>query len=196
MHEWELIERVSAGFWFIATAWCALVSFRTRTYTKEWITGTIFFFLLGFRELDGHNWMTGWSIDGLNRYWNPSIPFHERILLLSFFFMLLSWVLFVFPPRRWKNFLHAHRSGAKWTRDAFIWILLLGIAMIIDKALYIPMVDQISYPYLNVVRLILEESFELALAFYTLLLFFPLWIQAILFANESAERQGQHAPKS
>lgn len=97
IQEGELIERVSAGFWFIATAWCTVVSFRTRTYTKEWVTGTIFFFLLGFRELDGQKWMLGWSIDGINRYWDPSKPIHERALLLLFFFMLLSWVLFVFP---------------------------------------------------------------------------------------------------
>jgi hypothetical protein len=190
IQEGELIERVSAGFWFIATAWCTVVSFRTRTYTKEWVTGTIFFFLLGFRELDGQKWMLGWSIDGINRYWDPSKPIHERALLLLFFFMLLSWVLFVFPPRQWKNFWHAHQSGVKWTRDVFIWILLFGIAMFFDKALYLPMIDQISYPFLNVVRGILEETFELALAFYTLLLLFPLWIRALLSPNESAEQQG------
>ena len=77
INEEGLIQQVSAGFWFIATAWCAVVSFRTRTYTKEWITGTLFFFLLGFRELDGQKWLTGWNIDTLEKYWNPSIPFSQ-----------------------------------------------------------------------------------------------------------------------
>lgn len=191
INEGGLIQQVSAGFWFIATAWCAVVSFRTRTYTKEWITGTLFFFLLGFRELDGQKWLTGWNIDKLDRYWNPSIPFHERLILLCLILMLLSWVLFVFPPRRWKIFWLAHQSGSHWTRAILIWILLLGIGMFFDKALHLPMIDQISYPFFNVLRGILEESFEVALAFYTLLLLFPLWIQALLFSNESAEQQGQ-----
>lgn len=185
--EWDLIERISAGIWFMASVWCAVSTVQAPNHKREWISGSIFFFLLGFRELDGHIWLLGWNLDKLALYWNPSIPFHERLLVLCLGVTLLSWTIFVFPPRSWKTLWAAYQSGAQWTYDVFLWLLLLVTTILIDKAVYLPMFRQSSNPYLDVLRGIVEESLELTLGLYTLFLFFPLWSRALLFPTSTIE---------
>ena len=186
--EWDVIERMSAGVWFMATVWCAASAMQAKDNAREWVSGSILFFLLGFRELDGHIWMFGWNLDKLVLYWKPAIPFHERLLVLCIGFLILSWLISVFPPRRWKHAWMAYQAGAQWTRDVLLWLILIVSAMLIDKSVYLPMYRQSSNPSLDVVRGIVEESLELTLAFYTLLLLFPLWSQALLITPLSMNK--------
>jgi len=183
--EWDLIERISAGIWFMASVWCVASTVQDPNHKREWISGSIFFFLLGFRELDGHIWLLGWNLDKLALYWNPSIPFHERLLVLCLGVTLISWTVFVFPPQSWKIFWAAYQSGAQWTHDVSLWLLLLVTTMLIDKAVYLPMFRQSSDPYRDVLRGIVEESLELTLGLYTLFLLFPLWTQTLLCSHSS-----------
>ncbi len=183
VQEWELIERMSAGVWFIVTSWCLVAAFLAQTHKGEWAIGSIFFFLLGFRELDGHIWMTGWNLDKLALYWNPSIPFHERFLILDFGLVLLCWTIFVFPPKRWKALWQAYQSNVQWTKAVLLWVMILVLAMLLDKSVYLPMYHETPFSHLDVIRGIFEESLELTLGLYTLFLLFPLWVQVLLFPN-------------
>ena len=185
VQEWDIIERMSAGIWFLASVWCAVSAIQAKLYTREWISGTMFFFLLGFRELDGHIWLLGWNLDKLALYWNASIPFHERFFIVCLGCALLSWMFFVFPTRRWKALWAAYQAGAQWTRDVLLWLLVIITAMLIDKSVYLPMYRQASDPSIDVLRGIVEESLELTLGLYTLFLLFPLWTQVILFSYSS-----------
>ncbi len=183
--EWDLIERMSAGVWFIATAWCLVAAFLGPTHKREWMTGSMFFFLLGFRELDGHIWLTGWNLDKLALYWNPSIPFHQRFLILCLGLTLLWWVLSVFPFPKWKTLWMNYRSKVPWTKAVLLWMFILVTTMLLDKSVYLPMYHETPFQHLDIVRGVFEESLELTLGVYTLFLLFPLWVQVVLFPHQS-----------
>ncbi|GJL56468.1 MAG: hypothetical protein NPIRA02_36000 [Nitrospirales bacterium] len=181
--EWDLIERLSAGMWFMASVWCAASAIHGCSHTKEWLSGSIFFFLLGFRELDGHIWLFGWNLDKLALYWNPSIPILERLLIVCLSGVLISWLYTIFPPRRWKTLWAAYQAGEQWTRDVLLWLLVIVTTMLIDKSVYLPFYRHTPYPFIDVLRGILEESLELTLGIYTLILLFPLWTHALLLSH-------------
>src|SRR3990172_12904356 len=87
-------------------------------------------------------------------------------------------VLLIFTRRMWKIFWPAFRSAAGWTRDALIWLVAAGLTVVLDKA-------RQAWPLLGLgprptALKAAEESLELALGGYTILLLWPLWRQVLV----------------
>jgi hypothetical protein len=187
-HEEGIVERVSAGMWFIAAAWSAVVAVRDSEWRLEWSLGAVLLALLGSRELDMHVWLTGWSLDDLTKYWDPRISLHERLMVVGLFLVPAASVLLVFALRMGKIFWPAFWAGAVWTRDVVIWLFVAGSTLMLDKARHVwPLLGLGTRP---IVVKVVEESLELGLGVYTILLLWPLWRQALVpEAGESIPRR-------
>jgi len=177
-HEEGLVERISAATWFMAAAWSAVVAIRATERRLEWFLGALLLALLGSRELDIHAWLTGWSLDDFTKYWDPRIPLRQRLMVVGLFLVPAMAALVVFGLRMGKIFWPAFRSGAGWTRDALLWLVAAGLTVVLDKA-------RQAWPLLGLgprptAIKVLEESLELALGVYTILLLWPLWRQVLV----------------
>ena len=177
-HEEGLVERISAALWFMAAAWSAVVAIRDTERRLEWFLGALLLALLGSRELDIHAWLTGWSLDDFTKYWDPRIPLRQRLMVVGLFLVPAASVLLIFTRRMWKIFWPAFRSGAGWTRDPLIWLVAAGLTVVLDKA-------RQAWPLLGLgprptALKAVEESLELALGVYTILLLWPLWRQVLV----------------
>ena len=177
-HEEGLVERISAALWFMAAAWSAVVAIRATERRLEWFLGALLLALLGSRELDMHAWLTGWSLDDFTNYWDPRISLRQRLMVVGLFLVPAMAALVVFGLRMGKIFWPAFRSAASWTRDALLWLVAAGLTVVLDKARHAWLLLGLG-PRPTAIK-VLEESLELALGVYTILLLWPLWRQVLV----------------
>jgi hypothetical protein len=173
LEETSVIEMASPLFWFLAAAAAVVGAIRQRRYRLDLLLLAVVTAALGLRELDLHR-AFGWSITRMINYTKEFIPLGER--LTAFFLILLPVAvsLVILTIRGLRRFRGDWQRGASWPILLVQWCLILVAAMVLDKlsgaAENAGLLGTITWLAL----VSAEESLELALSVFTLLVFLPL----------------------
>jgi len=166
------VEQLSAAAWWIAALGCLITAIRVRSVpgisSIDWLLGAAILVLFGARELDFQAWLLGWRLDKLSNYWNARIPLMERLMVLGLLIVPSLSIIIIFAYRMWDRFRKAWVNGEIWTRDVVLWSLMLVGSILLDK------LSGMYRSYQTPLEA-LEETLELSLALFTILVLFPLW---------------------
>jgi len=178
IREGGIVESLSAALWLIAAAACLLAAIYDKGARIDLLLGAFILTLFGARELDLQVRLFDWNLERIDNYWNPSRPMHERLLVLGFFVLPSILVIAVFITRQWNRFWTRWREGVGWPREVVTWLVMLVVAIGFDKSPIF--MSAIGVPASShYIAGVMEECFELAFAFYTLLVLWPLWRRAL-----------------
>lgn len=170
------IQQLSAAGWWIAALGCIITAFRVRSVpgssSIDWLLGAAILLLFGARELDVQAWLLSWNLEQLHNYWNNRIPLMERVMVLGLLVLPSLSIIIIFAYRMWGRYRQAWRNGEIWTRDFLIWFLMLGGSILLDK------LSGLDPSYQASIEAV-EETLELSLALFTVLILFPLWQLAL-----------------
>ena len=172
------VEAMSAGVWFMATVWCLATGWRASHHRIEWLGLTALCLLLGLRELDAHVWATGWNLDKLANYWNPSFPLWERLLVVGFMIIPTMAVLVMLCFRIWTRLGEAWNTRAPWFGQIAVGGILLGFCVLLDKvdAYYLPI---LGLEDAQLFFMGMEEFAEYVLGVYVVSALWPYWQETI-----------------
>ena len=180
IREGGVVESLSAAFWLVAAAACLLAAIYDRGARIDWLLGAFILTLFGARELDVHLRLTGWNAMRFDNYWKPLRPMHERLLALGLLLLPSILMIGVFVTRQWNRFWTRWREGVGWPREVVTWLVMLAVAIGFDKfdtsESFMSAIGVSASSYY--IAEVMEECLELAFAFYTLLVLWPLWRRA------------------
>ena len=173
------MERVSAAIWFMGFVWCLAAACTQPVRAVEWLGIAMFLLLFGLRELDAHRWSTGWNLDKLANYWNPHIPFFERMLVLGLMVLPCLTVGLMLCRRWWKSIGLAWNAGESWLRHLVFVVVLLVLCLTLDK------VGPYVLPFFGIgetgqnLAMGIEEILEVWLAVFTMASLWPFLQEAL-----------------
>ncbi len=172
-----LVERMSAGVWFMAMVWCLAAEWRNSFHRIEWLGLTTLFLLFGLRELDAQVWATGWNLEKLANYWNPRVPLWERLLVIGFMIIPTMAVGAVLCSRIWARLGEAWHSRAPWIAQMTVAGILLGFCLLFDKvgAYYLLF---LGLEGAQLLFMVMEEFGVYVLGVYTVSVLWPYWQEA------------------
>jgi len=171
------VERMSAALWFLVAAWCIVTAWKPSFYRVEWLGLSTLFLLSGLRELDAQLWLTGWNLEKLVHYWDPTIPFGERLLVIGLIIipaMVSGAIVF---QRMLVRTCHMKTWPAPWMGQMLVGSLILLVCLVADKSTHILVFLEIEYKALWISGV--EEFSEFVLAAYSVSVIWPYWIEAL-----------------
>lgn len=178
--EYAPVERISAALWFMGMVWCGASAIISTTNKIDWLVLTFFMLLLGLRELDAHIWSTGWNLDKLANYWNPTYPLHERMLAIGLMVIPSIFVAGIGCIRVGKRFLPGWSQGEGWVGHLIVAIVLLVGCLVLDKVGPYILPDLGVSPENIMAVMALEEFLECLLATYAMVVLWPYWEETLL----------------
>ena len=183
------VERMSAALWFMLAAWCIVTAWRPSFYRVEWLAFSTLFSLVGLRELDVQVWLTGWNLEKLVHYWDPTIPLEERLLVFGLILipaMVCGAILF----QRMLVRIYLMKSWpAPWMGQILVGSLLLVVSLVADKSTHILEFLEIDYKALWISGV--EEFSEFVLAAYIVSVIWPYWIEALSETGRTSSSYGK-----
>lgn len=173
-----VIESISALSWIVAVLVCLAGGFTDRSARVEWLLGAGVLGLAALREFDIQKRLTDWNVGHLPNYTSAEIPLTERAVVLAFFVVPSALIVSALIYRMAGRFLAAWKSPAHWPRDVVIWIAMIVISAPLDKFHKLkPLLGIESSSRL--ISTTMEESLELSLGIYVVLVLWSAWRAAI-----------------
>ena len=172
------VERMSVALWFLGGCWCLAIALHQPPSYKEWLALSVLFLLFGLRELDSQKWLFEWKLDKIANYWNPQIPFSEKILVWGFIIIPAIGSASLLLRSISDQLKRSSSWRTPWIGQILMGGLILLVCVLFDKNKLV--LQPLGFELPRVLRKGTEEFGEFILAIYTVSAMWPYWLDVLL----------------
>lgn len=173
------VERMTAGLWFMVCCWSLAIAGVQQTSRSEWLALGGLFLLLGLRELDAQRWVTGWFLDKLVNYGNPTIPLTERLFVTGFMIVPALGIGVVLVRRMWFHMRQGKGWRSPWMGQIAVGWLIFLVCVLLDKSNFV--LGLLGIEGYGFWQREMEEFSEFVLAAYVVSVLWPYWNEVLFY---------------